>query len=145
MFAITVFKKKQKCSYRHFRAFSLQELLVVLAIIGILTLIALPNLMPLISRAKSAEAQQQLAFLHSLQKTYYYSHSRYSNSLEELGYEQVRTVTEGGTANYLIEITEASENGFKAKATAVVDFDGDGILNVWEIDQNKTLSEVAKD
>lgn len=145
MFTITFSKKEQKCFTKHFRAFSLQELLVVLAIIGILTLIALPNLMPLISRAKSAEAQQQLAFLHSLQQTYYYSHSKYSNSLEELGYEQVRTVNEGGTANYLIEIVEASETGFKAKATAVVDFDGDGMLSVWEIDEKKTLTEVTKD
>jgi prepilin-type N-terminal cleavage/methylation domain len=50
-------------------AYSLPELLVVLVIIGILVLIALPNLMPLISRAKSVEAQQQLVFLHSLQKS----------------------------------------------------------------------------
>ncbi len=47
------------------RAFSLTELLVVLVIIGILVLVAMPNLMPLISRAKATEAQQQLTFLHS--------------------------------------------------------------------------------
>jgi len=50
------------------RAFSLPEMLVVLVIIGILVLIALPNLMPLISKAKAMEAQQQLAFVHTLQK-----------------------------------------------------------------------------
>ena len=50
------------------RAFSLPEMLVVLVIIGILVLIALPNLMPpLISKAKAMEAQQQLAFVHTLQ------------------------------------------------------------------------------
>lgn len=145
MLTTNIIRKTQKCFPKYLRAFSLQELLVVLVIIGILTLIALPNLMPLISRAKSAEAQQQLAFIHSLQKTYYYSHSRYSNSLEELGYEQVRTVNEGGTANYLIEITEASETTFKAKATAIIDFDGDGTFNVWEIDQDKMLVEIEKD
>lgn len=47
---------------RKWQAFSLPELLVVLVIIGILVLIALPNLMPLISKAKSMEAQQQLVF-----------------------------------------------------------------------------------
>ena len=55
------------------RAFSLPEMLVVLVIIGILVLIALPNLMPLISRAKSMEAQQQLEFEHTLQKSSFYT------------------------------------------------------------------------
>lgn len=121
---------------RKLRAFSLPELLVVLVIIGILVLIALPNLMPLISRAKATEAQQQLTYLHTLQKSNFYTYSRYSSSLEELGFEQSRLVTDGGQANYLIEIVEA---------TAVVDFDGDGVYNVWEINQDKELKETVKD
>ncbi|MDR1198595.1 MAG: prepilin-type N-terminal cleavage/methylation domain-containing protein [Prevotellaceae bacterium] len=128
-----------------FKAYSLAELLIVLVIIGILILVALPNLMPLISRAKSTEAQQQLAFLHTLEKNYFYTYSRYSLSLEEIGFEQQPLVADGGNANYLIEITEASEHGFKATATAVVDFDGDGIFNVWEIDHDKKLLEKVKD
>ena len=126
-------------------AFSLPELLVVLVIIGILVLIALPNLMPLISRAKAAEAQQQLTFLHTLQRSNFYTYSRYSSSLEELGFEQQKLVSDGGHANYLIDIVEASEHGFRAMATAGVDFDGDGIYNVWEIDQDKELKETVKD
>lgn len=126
-------------------AFSLQELLVTLAIMGILILVALPNLMPLINRAKSVEAKQQLIFLHSLQKTNFYTFSKYSDSFEELGFEQAILITNGGGANYQIEITEASEKGFKATATAVVDFDGDGVFNVWEIDDTKQLREVVKD
>jgi type IV pilus assembly protein PilE len=130
---------------RRLRAFSLPELLVVIVIIGILVLIALPNLMPLISRAKAIEAQQQLIFLHSLEKTHFYTYSKYTTSLEELGFEQQKLTTEGGNANYLIEIAEASENGFRATATAVVDFDQDGTYNVWEIDQDKKLVETIKD
>lgn len=127
------------------KAFSLPELLVVLVIIGILVLIALPNLMPLISRAKSTEAQQQLVFLHTLEKSNFYMHSRYTSSLEELGFEQQKLVTDGGNANYRIEIVEANEKGFRATATAVVDFNGNGNYNVWEINQDKQLKEIVKD
>ncbi|MCT4603605.1 MAG: type II secretion system GspH family protein [Marinifilum sp.] len=126
-------------------AFTLNELLVVLVIIGILVLIALPNLMPLISKAKSVEAQTQLGHLYTLEKNYFYMYSKYSPSIEELGFEQEKLVTDNGSANFLIEIVEANVAGFKAKATAVVDFDGDGVFNVWEIDQNKKLIEVVKD
>lgn len=126
-------------------AFSLPELLVVLVIIGILVLIALPNLMPLISKAKSVEAQQQLVFLHSLQQSYFFTYSKYSTSLDELGFEQQPLVTEDGTANYRIEIVEADENGYRAQAVAVVDFDRDGKYNTWEIDQNKQLRETERD
>lgn len=135
----------KKHNSKQLEAFSLPELLVVLVIVGILVLIALPNLMPLISRAKATEAQQQLVFLHSLQKSNFYIYSKYSGELNELGFEQQKLVTDGGAANYLIEIKEVGETGFKATATAVVDFDGDGVFNVWEINQDKELTEVIKD
>jgi type IV pilus assembly protein PilE len=138
-------KTPHRTTSKHLPAFSLSELLVVLVIIGILVLIALPNLMPLISRAKSTEAQQQLTFLHTLQKNHFYTYSRYSTSLEELGFEQQSLVTDGGGANYRVEIVEVTERGFTATATAVVDFDGNGEFNVWEINQDKELKETVKD
>lgn len=78
-------------------------------------------------------------------KSNFYTCSRYSASLDELGFEQSELVTDGGQANYRIEIVEASEHGFRATATAVVDFDGDGVYNVWEIDQDRELKEIIKD
>ena len=136
---------KRRFVTKKLNAYSLPELLVVLVIIGILVLIALPNLMPLISKAKSVEAQQQLVFLHSLQTSYFYTYSNYALTLDEIGFEQQPLVNEDGTANYKIEIIEADENGFKAQATAVVDFDRDGKFNTWEIDQDKQLKEIVKD
>lgn len=127
------------------KAFSLTELLIALVIVGILVLLALPNLMPLISKAKSTEAQIQLGHIHMLQKTYFYMHSRYSDDLASIDFEQEKLVTDGGNANYRIEIVESSTTGFKARAVAVVDFDGDGNFNVWEINEEKKLVEITKD
>lgn len=126
-------------------AFTLTELLIVLVIIGILVLMALPALMPLISRTRSVEAKQMLTHLQALEKTYFYEHSRYSTSLDDIGFEQEKLTTENGKANYQIAITAASPTTFAARATSVVDFDGDGAFNVWEIDQNQQLVEVTKD
>ena len=127
------------------KAFTLTELLVVLVIIGILVLLALPSLMPLITKAKSTEAELQLEHVYTLEKTYFYQYSKFSNSLDDISFEQQKLVTDGGQANYKIEITDASNTTFKARATAVVDFSGKGTFNVWEIDQDKNLKEVTKD
>ncbi|MBL7893842.1 MAG: prepilin-type N-terminal cleavage/methylation domain-containing protein [Bacteroidia bacterium] len=126
-------------------AFTLAELLVVLAIIGILVLMALPSLMPLIVKTKSLEAQLQLKHLLQLQKSYYFVHSKYTNNLDDLGFEQAKLVTNDGHANYKIEIIEASAKTFKAIATSVTDFDQDGVLNVWELDGSENIKETTKD
>lgn len=126
-------------------AFTLTEVLVVLIIIGILVLLAIPNLMPLITKAKSTEAKLQLEHVHMLEKNFFYEKSRYTKDLSELSFEQQKLVTEGGQANYRIDIIQISSNDFIARATAVVDFDGDGTFNVWEIDANKKLRETVQD
>ena len=126
--------------------FTLTELLIALVIVGILILIAYPNLMPLISNAKSTEAKLQLEHLYNLEKSHFYLHSKYSDNLQEVDFEQEKLSTEeGGRANYKIEIVSATNNKFKATATAVTDFDGDGIFNIWEIDESKSLKEIIKD
>jgi type IV pilus assembly protein PilE len=127
------------------KAYNLQEVLVVLVIIGILLLLALPNLMPLISKAKSTEAQLQLSHIYNSQTTYRYMYSKYSPDLSEIDFEAPKTVNENGRANYLYEILAATNNSFKARATAITDFDGDGIFNVWEIDENGAPKQIVKD
>ncbi|MBI5541217.1 MAG: type II secretion system protein [Bacteroidia bacterium] len=136
---------KSKIYNSRLKAFSLTELLVALVIMGILILLALPELMPLITKAKSTEAQVQLNHLYTLEKSFFYQNSKYTQIIDEIGFEQSKLVTENGKANYKIEVVEASTNSFKAVATAVVDFDGDGVFNVWEIDQNQNLKETTKD
>jgi len=126
-------------------SFNLQEMLIVLAIIGILLLIALPNLMPLITKAKSVEAQTQLRAIYQAQTTHWYINSKYSDRFEELDFIPPKSVLEGGNANYRYEIIETDGTGFKAIAEAVIDFDGDGIKNLWEIDENGVPKQILKD
>lgn len=137
--------KNRKFRKLYLEAYSMTEILVVLCIIGILILMVLPNQTSVISQAKAIEAQTMLNHVHALQKSHFYRYSKYTSSFEDLGFAPALTIEEGGQAVYRIEITKAETNSFKAKATALSDFDGDGVFNVWEIDENKLLKEVVKD
>ncbi len=130
---------------RKIPALNLQETLIVLAIIGILLLLALPNLMPLITKAKSIEAQTQLKAIYNAETTHRYMYSKYSEDFNALDFVAPRTVKENGTANYQYEIVSADDATFKARAEAVTDFDGDGVLNVWEIDEQGNPKQIIKD
>ncbi len=126
-------------------AFTLTELLLALAIVGILVYLALPDYSQVVSNAKATEAKLQLEHLYSLEKTHFYVHSKYSGELGDLGFQQQPLSTGGGNANYRIEVASASPTAFLVRATSVVDFDQDGIFNVWEMDQEKHLKEVSPD
>lgn len=127
------------------KAFSLMDTLIALIIIGILVLIALPDHMTLITKAKSTEAKLQLEHIYSLEKDYFYTYSKYTSDMKEIGFNAPKKVEEDGTSNYNYEIANASSSDFKAVATAVVDFDADGTYNVWEINNDKKLKEVTPD
>lgn len=136
--------KQTKKSFE-LKAYSLSEVLIVLCIIGILIYLVVPNQTSVVSAAKAIEAQNMLNMVHGLEKSHFYRHSKYSQDFEELGFEEALTIDKGGQAVYKIEIIEASLNTFKATATALQDFDGDGIFNVWEIDQDRVLKQTVKD
>jgi type IV pilus assembly protein PilE len=101
-------KIKHKIVRKKIPAFNMQELLVVLVIIGILILIALPNLMPIISKTKALEAQNHLMHVYSLERNYFFMYSKYSNELSAIDFLPEKTVKNGGTSNYEYQIVEAS-------------------------------------
>jgi type IV pilus assembly protein PilE len=126
-------------------AFSLTELMVVLVIIGVLVLLALPKLLPIVTKAKSTEAKLMLKQVYTLEQSFKYEHDRYSQTLPEIGFEQEKLVTSGGQARYRIEIVSADERAFVAQATSVVDFDNDGTYNVWIVDESGVVKEKVGD
>ena len=123
----------------------LKGLLVVLIIIGILLFFALPYIRPVIAKTKGIEAQTKLKNLHALQRSNFFMYSKYSLDLNEIDFQAPKTVNENGTGNYIYEMLIVTNNSFKARATAITDFDGDGIFNVWEIDENLVLKETVED
>lgn len=137
--------KKRGFNILKLPSYNLQEILIVLVIIGILLLLALPNLMPLISKAKSIEAQTQLKYIYNSQTSYRFMYSKYASDLNDIDFEAPKTVKDNGTANYVYEVMAASNNSFKVRATAITDFDGDGVFNVWEIDENGNPKQTVKD
>jgi type IV pilus assembly protein PilE len=108
-------------------------------------MMVLPNQTSVVAQARGIEAQNMLNHLYGLEKSYNFRFSKYSASLEEIGFEPEATIDQGGQAVYKIEIIEATINTFKATATSVSDFDGDGNFNTWEIDQRKIMIETIKD
>lgn len=135
--------KNQK--HKKLKAFSMLQIMGAILIAGILTALAVPSIMSAVTKAKQVEAKNQLEHLRTLQELYRLEYSKFSTDLSEIEYEQQTLVTEGGKARYKIEITEAAAASFTARATAVEDFDGDGIFNVWEINQDQQLKETQKD
>jgi type IV pilus assembly protein PilE len=125
--------------------FSLTELMVVLVIVGVLVLLALPKLMPVVTKAKTTEAKLQLKQLSTLEQSYKFEHDRYSQSLGDVGFEHEKLVAQGGQARYKIEIVSADERTFSAQATSIVDFDNDGVFNEWTVDETGVIKEKTPD
>lgn len=134
-----------KVVQKSLRGFTLTEMLVVLVIISILVLLALPKLMPLVTRAKSKEAQVALGMVKTLENSYKLENDRYSDDLKTIGFEQEKLVSQGGSAKYSITIVKADANTFEAKATAVVDFDNDGNFNTWTLTEDGKIVETIQD
>ena len=137
--------KKMVRRFSRESAFSLTELMVVLVIIGVLVLLALPRLLPLVTKAKTTEAKLMLKHIYTLEQSYKYEHDRYSTTLSEIGFEQAKLISEGGQARYKLEVLSADESSFVAQAVSVVDYDNDGVFNVWAVDQTGAIKEKVPD
>lgn len=134
---------KLKLKLKRVKAYTLSEVLIVLCIIGILLLMVMPNQTAVVSQAKAIEAQTMLNHVFGLQQSYFYRHSKYATSLEQLGFEPGLTVDQGGQAVYKISIESATNKGFTATARSVTDLDADGNMNTWKINELKELEETV--
>lgn len=128
------------------KGMTLTELLVVLAILGVLLLLSFPVLKPLFSKTHSLEAKTNLRHLAQLQQIHYMEHASFSDTFYAVGFEPGKLINEeNGIAHYQIEILRADRENFQARATSITDFDGDGKFNVWEVDKSGIPKEIFPD
>ncbi len=72
------------------RGFTLIELMIVVAIIGILAAIAIPNFIRFQARSKQSEAKSNLKSMFTAQRSFYQEKDRYSIYINEIGFSPER-------------------------------------------------------
>ncbi len=75
---------------RKLKGFTLIELMIVVAIIGILAAIAIPNFIKFQARSKQGEAKTNLKSLFTAQKTYFAEKDTYSSLMGTIGFSPER-------------------------------------------------------
>ena len=93
--------------------FSLVELMIVVAIIGVLTAIAIPNFQAFQRRSRQSEAKAALTSIYTAEQTFHSSWEVYTGSLEPAGY------TPSGEYRYQIGFI-AAQAGFCGRHAIMV-------------------------
>lgn len=129
--------------------FTLVELMITLAIIGILVMVAIPNFLRFRQRAKVAEAKANLGAIRVTEHAYYAEHDHYVGNQaytpDRTGNPPGRFVWADDTRftilgfapdgrvyfSYALAGVDAPTDDFTALARS--DLDGDGVWSVWHL------------
>lgn len=153
------------------KGFTLIELMIVVAIIGLLSMIAIPNFSRYVAKAKRAEAYMNLNSIYAAQKAYWAENGQYTTILNGAGgagwkpqgyhgggaseqfYYTYGFAGGGEGASYFtgkLQTSSSSLAGSRADtqgfvAIAAADIDGDGQQDVIAIDHNGTITIIEDD
>jgi type IV pilus assembly protein PilA len=116
------------------KGFTLIELMIVVAIIGILAAIAIPNFMNYQCKARQSEAKTALGTLRTLQEAYFAEYDTYTADIGALGFEM-----KGDKKKYGVPaITGINSSGTTFLAT-ITGTSGNVNGDKWTMDEGGTL------
>lgn len=126
----TVMKKMLKNK----KGFTLIELMIVVAIIGILAAIAIPNFLNYQCKARQSEAKTALGTVRTLQEAYLAEYGSYGGTAGSIGFSM-----KGDTKYGTPLISGNTTNAFTATIT------GTGVMagDVWTITEAGTLTNTS--
>ena len=99
-------------SLRAARGWSLAELMIVVAILGILSALAIPSYQQQQRKVRRGDARAALQQLQFDQVRYWGQHARFAGNIAELGWSNDRSPQ----GHYRLQLTEASADGYVAEA-----------------------------
>ena len=121
----------KKMNFFNKKGFTLIELMIVVAIIGILAAIAIPNFMNYQCKAKQSEAKANLGTIRTNEEAYRAEYDTYKADLNAIGF------TFSGTPRYSYGFSGTTDSAnFTATATASLNGKNDG----WTMNQAGTLA-----
>jgi type IV pilus assembly protein PilA len=134
---------------RRASGFTMVELVMVVAIIGILAVLTIPSLQKYIYRAQRNEAYVHLRAVFSKQNEFFNEYGRYGDSFTEIGFElpggtliDANTI-DGKYYTYTVKAIDfdgVQGQNFQAIATADLD-PSDDVLDVLMIENGVTIIE----
>lgn len=101
------------------KGFTLIELMIVVAIIGILAAIAIPNFIKFQARAKTSEAKTNLKAVYTAQRAYFQEKDTYSDLVSQIGFTPERN------NRYSYELNSGASNPFVRNTGAREELVGD--------------------
>ena len=115
---------------RNRKGFTLIELMIVVAIIGILAAIAIPNFLRFQAKSKQSEAKELLSTVYTAEQAYFAEQNSYG-SLSNAGF------TPSAAPKYYTNITAnfTFTGGTSFTGTCSANIDGDATTDVWEVTQ----------